>query len=115
MDYWSTLAGKGVVLTEERAMERLNTARVNLKHRGLIPAHSQIEGFRSSVSTFLTAKAQSALAVEFDRLSLTHLLRSQTIKSKLDASEYLLKYGDHNSHSRDSSEQRLSTSTTACA
>jgi hypothetical protein len=33
MDYWSSLMDKGVELTEQREMERLNAARVNLKHR----------------------------------------------------------------------------------
>jgi HEPN domain-containing protein len=94
MDYWSSLMDKGVELTEQRAMERLNAARVNLKHRGVFPAHSEIEGFRLTVSTFLTENAQSALAVDFDRLSLTHLLRSERVKSKLEQAEASLRSND---------------------
>src|SRR6476646_2408613 len=33
-------------VTSEVSMSRLNSARVNLKHRGLLPAHLDIEEFR---------------------------------------------------------------------
>jgi len=92
--YWNKLEKKGVRLSHRVAMERLNAARVNLKHRGVSPSHADIEGFRETVSSFLLENAKEVLGIDFDRLSLTHLLKSDTVRQLLEAAEAALGSGD---------------------
>jgi hypothetical protein len=92
--YWNKLEKKGVRLSHRVAMERLNAARVNLKHRGVSPSHADIEGFRETVSSFLLENAKEVLGIDFDRLSLTHLLKSDTVRQLLEAAEAALTSGD---------------------
>ena len=54
LDYWSAIGKKlpGGEVGMKESMSRLNKARVGLKHSGIIPDKSMIEGFRSSVTSF---------------------------------------------------------------
>jgi hypothetical protein len=92
--YWTAFEKAGVPLTHKVAMGRLNAARVNVKHRGVAPAHREIEGFSSTVPNFLLENAKSTLGIDFDRVSLTDLLQLETVRSALQASEAALGSGD---------------------
>lgn len=69
LDYWALLKAKNVDLPAYQAMKRLNTARVSLKHAGILPAHTDVEGFRATVSAFLQEAAAAALEIAFETVS----------------------------------------------
>jgi hypothetical protein len=94
MMYWTMLREVGVDLPYRASMERLNAARVSLKHRGLLPARSEIEGFRATVTDFLDQSTRSALSQDFYRISLAALISSDTIRQQLEVAEAALTAND---------------------
>jgi hypothetical protein len=94
MAYWGLLKETGVELSSYQQMQRLNTARVTLKHSGVLPGHTEIEGFRSSVSGFLWDNATSALGIVFDQVSLTLMIASVDVRSSLERAQAELASGD---------------------
>jgi hypothetical protein len=76
MAYWSLFDEQAhLQLTSKTAINRLNKARINLKHAGVPPAHADVEGFRAVVTSFFEDNALTLLGVEFDQISLTLMVR----------------------------------------
>jgi hypothetical protein len=94
MKYWDALTVVGVTLSEQAGMERLNKARVNLKHFGLIPAHSQMEGFRAAASNFFEENTPTVFGIEFGRISMAFLISTREIRSHVDKAETALAIAD---------------------
>jgi hypothetical protein len=87
LDYWALLAKVNIELSHNQAMSRLNRARGNLKHGGVLPAHTEIEGFRATVTEFLHENSITALGADFERFSLTQLIRSNEVRAALERAE----------------------------
>lgn len=87
LEYWKLLEEKGVKLPYREVMRRFNSARVNLKHRGVRPAHVEIDGFRSNAIEFLSATSTEMLGVELATLSLTSLIKSEKVQTHLVKAE----------------------------
>lgn len=74
MEYWSAFKVAGVDLPERATVERLNKGRVDLKHHGLLPSSMQIESYRGVVDSFLEAATPLVFSIEFESVSLLHLV-----------------------------------------
>lgn len=94
LEYWALLEKVGAKLSYREAMRRFNGARVNLKHRGVRPAHDEIEGFRADTINFLSESSRSLLGVEFEKISLTDLVQSEKIRIELKAAETAMALSD---------------------
>jgi len=90
LEYWTLLEAKNVELPQRETMRRFNSARVNLKHRGVRPAHVEIEGFRVNAIDFLSETSLNVLGLEFAKISLTGLIRSNKVRAFLEKAEAAL-------------------------
>ena len=95
MEYWKLLSDKGIQIPERESMRRPNSARVNLRHRGILPAHVEIEGFHSAVTNFLYGGTATAFGINFDEISLVHLIADASAREKLEEAYKALAAHDH--------------------
>jgi len=92
MDYWGPLESKlGKELSDRESLRRLNKARVDFKHHGILPSHLEIEGFRSSVTSFLETNTPLIFGIEFRSVSMLELIQCKGARSSLEESEKLMK------------------------
>ena len=77
MQYWEALKNlpNGTSLGYKSEMDTLNTLRVNLKHQGIRPDESEIESSRVSTTNFFEKSTPIIFNVDFDRISMTDLVR----------------------------------------
>jgi hypothetical protein len=87
MEYWTAFSAAGLPLPYEQRMRRFNTARVEVKHRGLLPIQQQIEEFRSDVTNFLVDATPKVFQLEFDSISLSSLVQSDDVRTALQTAE----------------------------
>jgi hypothetical protein len=87
MAYWHAFSKAGLPLPYEPQMRHFNDARVAVKHKGLLPIQQQIEEFRSVVTAFLTDPTPKVFQIEFDSISLSSLVRSDDVRTALQAAE----------------------------
>jgi hypothetical protein len=74
MEYFELIKGPlGSELTQKESMRRLNSARVELKHHGTLPAKMSVEGFRSGVTDFLETNVPLVFGLDFGSVSLIDL------------------------------------------
>ena len=87
MGYWKVLEAKiGKKLEETESMTRLNKARVDFKHYGILPSRLDIEGFRASANNFFEANTPMIFDVEFHGVSLAELIHSQELRKLIKKS-----------------------------
>jgi hypothetical protein len=95
LDYWQLFEQQAQLQVSSKAsMSRLNRARGNLKHGGVLPAHDEIEGFRAAVATFLEDNALALLSINFDDVSLTSMIRSDDVRGPLERAEAAFSVGN---------------------
>ena len=70
-------------LAESGTMGRLNKARVNLKHYSNPPPRSAVEGFRRSSRAFFEANTPKLFGLQFDQVSLSHLVEDAATRETL--------------------------------
>jgi hypothetical protein len=71
LQYFNDLSQKkGIVLTQKRAMGRLNDARVALKHHGTWPSQESVREFVVLTELFLRENCNRAFGFEFDDIDL---------------------------------------------
>ncbi|MBB4199195.1 hypothetical protein GGD83_003006 [Rhodoblastus sphagnicola] len=87
MAYWPAFATAGLTLPYQEQMRRFNNARVEVKHRGTLPSRHDVEGFRATITAFLADAAPKLFEIEFDSISLSALVRSDEVRSALQAAE----------------------------
>jgi hypothetical protein len=77
IQYWEALKNlpNGTSLGYKSEMDTLNTLRVNLKHQGIMPDGSEIESSRVSTTNFFEKSTPTIFSVDFDRISMTDLVR----------------------------------------
>ena len=87
MEYWTAFSPAGLSLPYQQQMRRFNSARVEVKHRGTLHSRHEVEGFRSTVTAFLGDTTPKLFQIEFDRISMSSLVRSDDVRSGLQAAE----------------------------
>jgi hypothetical protein len=95
MRYWDLLAEKGITVPQREVMRRLNAARRGLKHQGILPAQVEIEGFRAAITNFLYDSAPQLLGVNFDQVTLVHLIEDMEARTKLEEAFKAFTAHDH--------------------
>lgn len=83
MDYWTNIPN----LTLKESMRNLNARRVNLKHKGLLPAKSEIEISRVNTIDFFQQNTFTQFSVEFDDISLIELVSYDKVREYLEISQ----------------------------
>ncbi|MGX0965721.1 hypothetical protein AB7M63_006170 [Bradyrhizobium japonicum] len=88
LEYWVLFEQQAnLQVTSKPSMSRLNRARANLKHGGVLPAHDEIEGFRATVTSFLEDNAPLLMGIDLDGASLTSIIRSDDVREPLEKAE----------------------------
>jgi hypothetical protein len=90
IDYWTKITN----LTLKESMRNLNSRRVNIKHKGLLPAKSEIEISRVNTTDFFEQNTKVQFDIEFKDVSLTELITYKTVKEFLTKSEKALINGN---------------------
>jgi hypothetical protein len=90
MEYFSLLPS----LSGRTPIERLNTARVGLKHSGVLPASSAIAEFPTAVLSFLGDNCHALLGIDFNRVSMVDLVRSDDVRAHLQSAEAAIVDGE---------------------
>lgn len=92
MEHWKLLSPKipkgGP--TQQVAMERLNKARVGLKHYGILPSKFEIESFRASATNFFEENTPLIFNIDFSTISLVDLIQYEETKNYLKEAMALL-------------------------
>jgi len=83
MDYWTNVPE----LTLKESMRGLNARRVNLKHKGLIPAKSEIEISRVNTIDFFEQNTENQFGIKFEDISLIELVSNERVKEYLKKGE----------------------------
>jgi len=93
LGYWDILAPKlpDRVPTLKESMKRLNRARVELKHHGILPSKLDIEAFRASATNFFEENTSPIFGIKFSEVSLIDLVRCEETKNNLKEAALLLK------------------------
>ncbi len=79
MQYWDLITDLGM----KPHMDKLNTARRSLKHKGNLPAESSIEVHRIHAHDFLVEHTPKYFGVQFETVSLAHLVEPQEARELL--------------------------------
>jgi len=96
MKYWTLINARlkekqKEELTQIISMERLNKARVNLKHYGTPPAKSAIkEDFKVNVKNFFEENSLIVFNIEFANISMLEIIYYQATREDLKKAEELL-------------------------
>jgi hypothetical protein len=91
IEYWDSLPH----LTLKESMRNLNSRRVNLKHKGLIPAKIEIESSRVNATDFFEQNTKTTFDVEFSEISLLELIKFEKVKSILNEAQERLNEKDY--------------------
>jgi len=77
IDYWEVINKelKNKTLSQEESMKRLNQARIDLKHHGIIPSKLDIESFRAITQAFFDENCLTIFQIDFDNISLIDLIK----------------------------------------
>ncbi len=94
MGCWKLFEDNGKKLSYEENMDKLNRARVSLKHHGLLPSRQDIENFRISVSAFLEESYKLIFNIEFKCISLIDYIGFENTKKYLKIAEKKFGEGD---------------------
>jgi len=85
MQYWENLAPElpNGFPSQKESMRRLNTARGSLKHQGITPSVSEIEGFRAATTNFFYENCSVIFEIEFSEISMVNLIKYKEAKKHL--------------------------------
>ena len=95
MEYWDLLQNRmqRESFTQKESMRRLNDARRELKHNGIIPDELEIESARVNVTEFFQENTPIAFNLRFSEISLIDLVQWKEVKNKLREAENLFEEG----------------------
>ena len=92
MSYWDVIKPQpDQLLSQRESMRRMNIARVQLKHHGILPSKMDIESFRVSTENFFIENTPLVFKIEFRSISLLDLIHQQNVKSKLFTAQDFMK------------------------
>ncbi|MFP5039414.1 hypothetical protein [Parasediminibacterium sp. JCM 36343] len=86
IEYWDNMPH----LTLKESMRNLNARRVNLKHKGLIPAKIEVEASRVNATDFFEQNTKATFDIEFSEISLFELIKFSETKRLLILSQDFL-------------------------
>jgi len=86
LDYWEKIP----TLTLKESMRNLNARRVNMKHKGLLPAKSELEISKVNTIDFFDQNTISQFGIDFKDISLIELIGYQKVKDYLNKSQIAL-------------------------
>jgi hypothetical protein len=95
MEYWDLLSKKDVILTQKDGMKRLNTARVSLKHSGILCAAVDLEGIRATTTNFFQENTEKVFHIPFHTISLVALISDKEIAQHVADAEKALSAKDY--------------------
>ncbi len=79
-------------LTMSAAMKKLNDLRVSIKHKGFIPVYQEVTDVRLSTTEFLNENIKIFFDIDFQDITLFHLIKFEEIRNHLiKGNENLLK------------------------
>src|SRR5688500_9665928 len=85
MSYFDLIQNKGqIVLQGKENMRKLNNIRNNLKHRGLIPGKSEIDGIKYNISDFFQQNTPLVFNRDFSSLSLIQYVKYGPVRKHLE-------------------------------
>lgn len=86
-EYWPLFARATppISLPAERAIERLNRARVSLKHHGLLPTDEQLRDFLNITTTFLNDTCTLCFGIPLHAVSLVQIVKNDNVRNFLEA------------------------------
>ena len=92
MGYWDVITAKlGKPLHQRESMKRMNRARSQLKHHGVLPASTEVESFRVSTTNFFIENTPLVFDKEFEDISLADFVNNQDVRSRLSSAQKLIK------------------------
>ena len=96
MEYWEPINQKisGDQLSQKTAINRLNKARANLKHQGLLLTKTDIESFRINSKDFFEDNTQLVFGKNFNELSFIDLGENNNVKQKIKNAQDALDNGE---------------------
>lgn len=96
MEYWDSINQKlsGDQLSQKTAINRLNKARGNLKHQGLLLTKTDIESFRNNSKDFFKDNTPLVFGIIFNELSFIDLVENSNVKQKLKNAQDALDNGE---------------------
>ena len=85
MKYWDIIDPelKNTKLSQKESMRRLNQARNDLKHDGIIPSKLDIESFRATTLAFFDENCPTIFGMNFDDISLVDMIRFERSRDSL--------------------------------
>lgn len=86
-DYWIHLSPKlpaGSALTQQASMQRLNRARVSLKHHGTQPSKLDLDTFKATASAFLNENCPTIFSLAFKEISLSEFVQPDGARQRVD-------------------------------
>jgi len=86
LSYWDKIPE----LTLKESMRSLNARRVNIKHKGLLPAKSEIEISRVNTIDFFNQNTKTQFGIDFHEISLQELIKYPIVKKYLNGSQKFL-------------------------
>jgi hypothetical protein len=87
LEYWTLFERESFPLPMKTRMDTFNRSRVEVKHRGILPAQHHVEGFRATVTEFLSIASRLLFGFEFEEISMSRLVRSDAVRADLQAAE----------------------------
>jgi hypothetical protein len=87
MRYWELFSKKEINLPYKEGMRKLNKARVNLKHSGLLPSKFDIELFRTTSNEFLNESCLLLHKIKFQDISIIDYIGFEKTKEYLKLAE----------------------------
>lgn len=86
LDYWTHIPS----LTLKESMRNLNSRRVNIKHKGLLPSKADIEISRVNSTDFFDQNTLTQFGVNFNEISLFSLIQYDNVRKKLEKAQKAL-------------------------
>lgn len=90
LDYWTKVPS----LTLKESMRNLNSRRVNIKHKGLLPSKSDIEISRVNAGEFFEQNTLPQFGIDFKEISLLDLIQYEDVKKNLEIATESLETND---------------------
>ncbi len=90
LGYWDAFEKAGLALPSRTQMDGCNRARVEVKHRGMLPAQHAVAQHRTMVTEFLERASPQLFGLEFGEISLSGLVRSHDVRARLQDAEKAL-------------------------
>lgn len=86
-NYWGPISAKlsgNQPLSQQTSMQRLNRARVALKHHGTHPSKLDLDAFRATTEAFFSENCPLVFNVTFDEISMSEFVHPEEARRRMD-------------------------------